>query len=217
MGITCEHCCGADLFFDNKAAKKQMRTYLKKGSKGVTKKLIKAIQSKENKNKSLLDIGGGVGAVQWYFLQKPDTTTTDIDASSSYLKLAQEYAQKNNWEKRAKFIQSDFIDYANQLKIHDIVTMDKVVCCYPDYHKLLTLALSKSKHTFALSYPMGGYIAKFIAEIENFYLNLKKNPFRPYIHSPKAIRELITSQGFVNVYRSTKFPWHIEVYERTKR
>ena len=63
-----EHCCGADLFFNKKTAEKEYRKYLKKGPSRVTAKIIQHLRQQEIEGKSMVDVGGGIGALQWWFL-----------------------------------------------------------------------------------------------------------------------------------------------------
>ena len=94
-----EHCCGADLFFDKKTANKKYRQYLKKGPSRVTGKIIQQLASQPVEGKSLIDVGGGIGALQWWFLERDGARTTGIDASSGYLKQAEDHARKNDSRK----------------------------------------------------------------------------------------------------------------------
>ena len=97
------HCCGADLLFDEKTAKKQYKNYLKKGPSKVTKRLIEQLSS-QNTGKTLLDVGGGIGALQWWFLNNNGDSTIGVDASSGYIKLAKEHAAKSGFKDKTIII-----------------------------------------------------------------------------------------------------------------
>ena len=93
-----EHCCGADLFFNKKTAAKEYQKYLKKGPVKATAKIIQQLEEHNLENKTLIDVGGGIGAIQWWFLEQGGMQTTDIDASSGYLKKAENHALGNGWK-----------------------------------------------------------------------------------------------------------------------
>ena len=209
----CEHCCGADRLFDLKSAQKELRSYKKRGPRGSTKKLLSLLSVYDQKGKSLLDIGGGIGAIQWEFVKRGGNKTTDVDSSSGYLSVASDYAKEIN-HNFSSFIMSDFNDVHKELGRHDIVSLDKVICCYPEYKNLLGNALDKTDTVLALTMPVGGWVSKILAQFTKLYFILSNNPFRTYIHSPKMVHEFIESKGFSQSGKAFSFPWLVRVYER---
>ncbi len=213
--MTCKHCCGADQLFDLKGAEKELKKYKKKGPGKVTRKLIELLKKEDDLNgNTLLDIGGGIGAIQWGFLENGGKSTIDVDASNGYQHVAKTYAKELGFEEKAKYVFGDFVDQSAAIDEVDFVTMDKVLCCYPDYEGLLKQALLKCKKSILISYPLGGMISEFIAQLNKIYFYFKKNPFRTYIHSPKQIEKFIIDHGFEVKYKSISFPWHVQVYQR---
>ena len=206
-----EHCCGADRHFDAKNAKKQYRQYLKKGPSRVTKKLIGQLKNL-NTGTTLLDVGGGIGAIQWWFLNLGGTQTIGVDASSGYTVLAQEHAAKNNLQENTRYLIGDFTANEDEIPLVDHITLDKVICCYPDYKAILMLACKKSTHTLSLSYPMDGFIAEIFRGFTVLSMKIMRNPFKPYIHRVASVRELIVENGFTLNEHALAFPWHIETY-----
>ena len=206
-----EHCCGADKLFDAKTAKKQYKSYLKRGPSRVTKKLIDQLE-RTRIGESLLDVGGGIGAIQWWFLNHGGKQTFAVDASSGYLQFAQEHAAKNNFKESAHFMMGDFTDKAEALPIVNHVTLDKVICCYPDFEAILKVACSKANQTISLSYPMDGFITDLVRGLGVLFIRLRGNPFKPYIHRVASVRALFVENGFELKERSLSFPWHVETY-----
>lgn len=212
--MTCKHCCGAENVFDLKGAQKEMKKYKRKGAGKTTKKLISLLNLQNLEGATLMDIGGGVGAIQWAFLKKGGKNTTDVDASKGYLEVARSYALEQGLSEQSTFLHSDLVDRTHDLSTFDYVTLDKVVCCYPDYTSLLETALNKCTKTIGLTYPLGGVVSKIIVQIQNIYLYFKKNPFRTYLHSPSEIEAFIRSKGFEPICKKISFPWHVQVYKR---
>ena len=208
-----QNCCGAECQFNLKGAKKQLKKYKKSGAGKVTGKLLDFFGN-DLKEKTLLDIGGGIGAIQWHFLNHGSSQTTEVDYSDGYIEVAKSYAAENNWLGKANFVQGDFLEVADAMEGHDFVSLDKVVCCYPDYKGLLNEALSKCNHTVGLVYPQDGYFSKFFNLLSEVYFKLTGSPFRTYIHPVESVRQYISDQGFEIKHRSTNFPWHIETYSR---
>jgi magnesium-protoporphyrin O-methyltransferase len=211
--MSCEHCCGADQLFDLRSAQKEIRSYKKKGPRKSTKKLLSLLSGYEQNGKSLLDIGGGIGAIQWEFVRNGGIKTTDIDASSSYISVAADYAKEIDHH-TASFEMSDFNDVHEHIVKHDFVSLDKVICCYPDYKKLLGNALNKTGTALAMTMPIGGWISKLMIQFTNIYFFLRKTPFRSYIHSPKKVHTFIESNGFRLSEKTLSFPWLVRIYKR---
>jgi len=212
--MNCQHCCGADQLFDLKGARKEMKKYRKKGPGKSTNKLLEKFNKTDIPGKSLLDIGGGIGAIQWYFQKHQANKTTDIDASRGYLEVASQFAKKNGWEKKSTFIFGDITNFEEKITPHDYVTLDKVICCYPDYQSLLTTATKLCKDTLGLTFPLRNPISLFIILLGRIYFYFRKIPFRTYLHSVENMSTYIRSKGFEAVYQGISFPWHVQVYKR---
>ena len=204
------HCCGADLLFDEKTAKKQYKNYLKKGPSKVTKRLIEQLSS-QYIGKTLLDVGGGIGALQWWFLNNNGDSTIGVDASSGYIKLATEHAVKSGLKDKTSYILGDFTQAASALPKVDTLTLDKVICCYPNYKDILETASEKA-NVIALSYLMDGIIASAFRSLGVLYMKVKNNPFRPYVHKVSEVRSTMQSLGYSRTNHNLSFPWNIETY-----
>jgi len=210
-----EHCCGADLFFDKKTAAKEYRAYLKKGPSRVTARIIKQLENQDVTDKTMIDVGGGIGALQWWFLQNGAVQTTDIDASSGYLSQAENHAIENNWQNITQFFEGDCTDVYGQIENADYITLDKVVCCYPNYREILESTCDKSISHVSLSYPMDGVISQAVAGLGGLFFKFIKNPYRPFVHPVKEIRTVFAKKGFERISHSVAFPWHIETYTKS--
>lgn len=212
--MNCQHCCGANEIFDMERARKQLKKYIRKGPGKPTTKLLEKFDGDKITNKTLLDIGGGIGAIQWYFLKNGAGKTTDIDASRSYLTVATDYSTDKGWQHQSHFIFGDFVQMEQKIESHDFVTLDKVICCYPEYQSLLGKATRLCNETLALTFPVRNLISRSIIWMGGLYFYFKNNPFRTYIHSPEKIGEIIQSNGFEPVYLGKSFPWHVQIYRR---
>ncbi len=214
MISTKEHCCGADMFFDEKKSNKKYRDYLKKGPPRITLEIINQIKSQKIQGKSLLDIGGGIGALQWWFLEMDGARTISIDASSSYLQQSQAHAKENNWDSKTQFIFGDYIEEHKRVNNPDYITLDKVVCCYPDFKEIIKISCTKANSCITLSYPMDDVISKIIFGMAILSTKLKRNLFRPYIHPVRKIRKTFEHCGYERISHKAVFPWHIETYRK---
>ncbi len=211
------HCCGSESIFDNKEAQKNLKKYRKKGPDKFTTRLLDALNQHELTNLTLLDIGGGIGILQHELLKKGVSKTTDVDASPESIATAKEIMKENGMEEKMEFVYSDFNECHKDIAKHDIVTLSRVVCCYPDAVGLINNSAIKANKYYGIIYPRGGIIAEIIQAFMNFGLYLKKNPFRVFMHSEELMDKTICDNGFEQVYYGSAFPWRIALYERVKR
>lgn len=212
--MPCEHCCGAQKLFDDKEARKELKRFRKKGPRKTTRKLIEGLADRNLSGMSLLDIGGGIGAIQLGLFKKGVARSTDVNASTAYLTTAQQEMHALGLDQKTRFIEGDFLDCHQDIAPHDIVTLEKVICCYPDVEGLLNQSLAKCTRYYGIVYPRDGWMAQILTGLANLYFRLQKNPFRTYIHPVKKVRGLIFQSGFQRTSASSAFPWIIEWYER---
>jgi len=212
--MTCTHCIDVNDFFNVKAANKELTQYLKKGVTNPTKKLVAKLREKDLEGLSLLDIGGGVGVIQLELHKNEISKSTDVDASEAYLQVIKNHAEAKGIGNKMNFILGDFVDVYPSVEVHDIVTLDKVICCYPEAKELLTASLNKCKKYYALVYPLDGILADILVLFARAYFKLKKSKFRPYIHSHREVNNHIALAGFQSTYQASSFPWKIYIYER---
>ena len=213
--MSCKHCCGANQQFNLKGAKKDLKRYLKKGPRKPTKLLTEALKAMDLKDLTLLDIGGGIGPIPLELIPHGLNKVTNVDASEGYINVAKSEVKKRNYSNEIDYHLGDFTDIQEQIELHDIVTLDKVICCYPFMDDLLRTSLSKAKKYYALVYPQANWLSRLSVKILNLTLKLKGNPFRTFIHSPFLVESSIANAGFKKIYSNTTLlSWHIHLYKK---
>ena len=85
--MICPQCVGVEKLFDEKYAKRELKRYQRKGPVKTTRLLIEAIRTEGVKDLSLLDIGGGIGAIQFELFEAGVSRATDVEAATDYLKF----------------------------------------------------------------------------------------------------------------------------------
>jgi len=212
--MSCSHCVGIERQFDKKTAAKELKRYRKKGPSKTTQMLLSTLKANEIAGSTLLDIGGGVGAIQHELLEAGIREATGVDAASAYLEAVKEEADRLGHSDRMCFIYGDFVEKADQIHPADIVTLDRVICCYPDMDKLVQLSLERAKVYYALIFPRDTLRMKFFSHIANFILRIKRTPFRLYVHPTAKVRSLIEDRGFEQKFYRRTFIWQVMVYKR---
>jgi 2-polyprenyl-3-methyl-5-hydroxy-6-metoxy-1,4-benzoquinol methylase len=179
-----------------------------------TKLILEAIRSLKLRDADLLDIGGGIGVIHHELLEVMVREATHVDASSAYLKAARQEASRRGHSERVHFIHADFTDVAHQLPEADVVTLDRVVCCYPDFRRLLKAAAEHSQHALAFTYPRETWYTRFGLKVANFFQGLRRDPFRVFLHPISEMDALVKREGFQRVSLRRLFFWEMALYQR---
>jgi len=210
----CCQCQGIENMFDKKAAKRALKRYLKKGPSKTTGMLLKAIHKTEVKGLDFLDIGGGIGAIQYDLIKAGASSGTSIEASPAYIDLVKDEIHKNNLAEIIDFKHGDFTTIASDVDSADIVTMDKVICCYDDMSELVRLSSKLSRKIYAVIYPRDVWWTKLALPFINFYPIIKGSPFRVFIHPTKKVEEIIFRNGLKRDYYATTLFWQVAIFTK---
>ncbi len=203
--------------FSKKTAARELRRYHKKGPNKSTRLMLEPIRRQESENlegKTLLDIGGGIGAISFELLKNGIGKSTHIDASTGYLEVSQKEAEERGLSDRITYRFGDFTDIDDDLEPADVVTLDRVVCCYPDREKLIGKSLDKALKYYGLVYPRDRMGTRIAIAIGNLWFKLRRSDFRTYLHPPEEIDRQIQSKGFTRIGFSRTFIWEAAVYRR---
>ena len=209
-------CCdferAADGQFTAEKAAKELESY-RKGRLGPTTRLLRdgVVQAGLHQG-SLLDIGGGVGALTFELVERGITSAIIADASVAYAATARDEAHRRGQAGRVQIVRGDVLHSA--LPSAHLVTLDRVVCCYPSYESLLHEALRHATGGFALSYPRDRWHVRAAVWFENVR-RARKNGFRTFVHPPVRMQEIIQNAGFDLTSRRVTLAWTIDVYVRS--
>jgi magnesium-protoporphyrin O-methyltransferase len=212
--MACNCCQITDKTFGEAEAKANLKDYRRNGPANQTKFILEAIRSLRLKNVALLDVGGGIGTIYHELLGEVVREATHVDASSAYLKIAADEARRRGHSDRVQFIHADFIDVAADLPKADVVTLDRVVCCYPDYRGLLKAAADKSRIAVALTYPRETWYMRIGLWLINLFQRLMNDQFRVFLHPVQEMEALLNSEGLKRVSTRKLFVWEMALFQR---
>ena len=212
--MPCNCCQITDSTFGEDEARSGLRRYQRRGPDAQTRELLRAVRSRRLRGATLLDIGGGIGAIHHELLEDAAAQATHVDASSAYLHAAECEAARRGHAQRVQFIQADFTDVASGLPQADIVTLDRVVCCYPDVRSLLAAAAGRSRQVLALTYPRETWYARLGITLINWFQALRRDPFRVFVHSITQMDAVLSGSGLRRVSLKRLFFWEVALYAR---
>ena len=209
--------CAADRQFNEKKASEELQRYRSKGPGSTTRLLEEALAHAGRLSGTLLDIGSGVGSLTFELLDRGVSGATAVDASSAYTAAARQEAERRGRSGAVRFVHGDFVSVAHELSAATVVTLDRVVCCYPSYEALLNAALRHADACIALSYPRDVWYVRLGVTIENAFRRLRKNTFRMFVHPASQMQDVIRAAGFELSGRRGTWVWSVDVYTRPTR
>jgi hypothetical protein len=211
----CNQCQGLENLFDTRFAQRDLADYRRSGPSKQTRVLLKVLREVGVKGRTLLDIGGGIGAIQHELMKSGLDASVDVDASSAYLAAAQEEAARQGYADRAQYLHGNFIDLAPQIEGADIVTLDRVICCFPDMQAMVSLSAARAKQFYALVYPRDSWWIRLGGQVGNAMLALQRSKFRFFVHPAEQVDALIRAAGLQpKLQRNSGFIWQVVVYSR---
>lgn len=212
--MPCNCCEITDKTFSEQEAKANLKDYRRHGPPKHTSLILDAIRSLHLRNATLLDVGGGIGTIHHELLRDVAREATHVDASSAYLKVATEETKRLGHTEQVQFIHADFTDVAAELPAADVVTLDRVVCCYPNFRELLRAAASKSRTAVALTYPREAWWTRSVIAVMNIVQKIRRDPFRVFVHPVADMESVLNEAGLRKISTRRLLVWEMTCYQR---
>jgi magnesium-protoporphyrin O-methyltransferase len=199
-------------FYNAKKAARELRRYREKGAIPSTRMLIDALTTAGVEGATAIDIGGGIGAVQYELLAAGAAHVTSVDASDAYLQAAREEGERRGLSGRVSYQHGDFVELAEGIAPADIVTLDRVINVCPHWQRLIRLSAARTRLLYGLVYPRNSLFVRMVVSVMNRLV------WRGRVHaavpSPDVIATLTSKAGLVRVFSKTTGPWQVAVYRR---
>ncbi|MFL5488281.1 MAG: class I SAM-dependent methyltransferase [Gemmatimonadaceae bacterium] len=205
-------CAGCDSQFGTKHAARDLKRYRENGPDPTTRLLLEAIKTQAFQGATLLDIGAGVGVIHHELLSAGVRSAVHVDATDANLQLAEQEASRQGHRGSVTFLHGDFVELAPQIAPADIVTLDRVICCYPDMEELVDASAAKARRLYGAVYPRERWVFKVWIAVENLFRRVRGNPFRTYIHPIGAIESILKRHGLERRWVRDTFGWRVAVY-----
>jgi magnesium-protoporphyrin O-methyltransferase len=155
-----------------------------------------------------------VGTIHHVLLDRGFARATQIDASQAYLAVAAAEAERCGHRGRVTFAHADFRALAPTTPPADVVTLDRVVCCDPDYRSLLADAADHAQHFLAFTYPHARWYTRLFVATKNAWRRILGQPFRAFIHPPAAMIAVLEAHGLRRRWAGETRIWRAELFER---
>lgn len=206
--------CGCPNTFSTRDAKADLERYRKHGAEKTTRALVDAIAAEGVTDATLLDIGAGIGAIQLGLLPRGLASAESVDASPAYVRLARGEAARLGYADRTKGHVGDFVALAAEVPAADIVTLDRVVCCYSDAASLMAVATAHARRAVGLVYPRVTWWLRAGAAIANALMPIFRQKTVIYIHPDAAVDGPLRAAGFERRLVQRTLVWQVALYVR---
>lgn len=203
-------------FFDREAEPCCRTADLGDGVAGVSSLLLERLEEAGIDGRTVLDLGCGMGGLALEALRRGAARATGIDVSAASIEIARRRAAHAGLAGRATFEIGDAA--ASGAEVHDVVVLDKSICCYPHAERFVrgSLPLARSLYAFTVPESRGprGLASRAALAVENGWRVLRRDPFRAFVHDVRRIDTLVREAGFRPVVRARRWMWHLAVYAR---
>jgi SAM-dependent methyltransferase len=163
---------------------------------------------------TLLDIGGGVGAIHHELLDAGAVSAVHVDASPAYIDAARDEATRRGHLEGVEFVEGDFVTLAPGIAPADVVTLDRVICCYPEMPAIVGAAADKAQRVLGAVYPPNVWWMRVAAWCINYVMRLRESEFRVFVHATDAIEAVLKEHGLEQATKKRMLLWVVATYTR---
>ena len=205
-------CCDHDDYqsvFSSRFARRQSRRYKRRGLTPAAQGIVDFATSQGIDGATVLEIGGGVGQLQVELLRRGASHVTNLEISQNYEAEATRQLEQTGMGEQVTRRFIDIAEAPDEVAPADVVVLHRVVCCYPDYARLLKVAASHARRTLVYSHPAANLINRVEFGAENAYRWVTRNDFRAFIHPPDGMLRAAESGGMDVAYRSHARDWDV--------
>jgi SAM-dependent methyltransferase len=209
--------CGCDEFasiFDRRNADDDLRRYRRQGPDRTTRMLLDLIRAEGVGGATILDIGGGIGIIDQELLRAGASRATLSDASGASLAVAREAAAEAGLVDRMTFVEGDAVRRAGEIVGADVVTLDRVICCYPDVTSLVRISAARAGRLYGIVLPRDRWLVRTGIALEALWFRFLRKRYRPFAHPNGVVDELAVGQGLEPIAEVGTFFWRVALFRR---
>lgn len=210
-------CCspsGYRWLFSERRARAEARRYRRRGLDPTSRRIADFLKQQGLEGRTLLEVGGGVGAIQIELLKAGITRAVNIELTPTYEDAARALLREAGLEDRVERRLLDFAEGAGDVEPADIVIMNRVVCCYADMPKLAGAAADHTREVLVMSFPKERWWTRSALSLGNLALRVARRQFQVFLHSPDKILATAEQQGLKTASNRTGLFWQIAALRR---
>ncbi len=210
-------CCnprGCDRFFTPRFARRVAKRYRKRGLDKTARRIVEFLEQRGIEGATVLEVGGGVGEIQIELLKRGAARAVNLELSPAYEEEAKRLLREAGFEERAERRLHDIAVDAESVEAFDVVVLHRVVCCYPDYERLLGAAAQHARSALVFSYPPRNAASRLFIAAQNLIFSLLRREFRTFAHPPSAMLAVLEERGLRRTSAQHTLVWQVAGLER---
>src|SRR5215211_7710756 len=196
-------CCDPGRYgrlFNERFARRVARRYRKRGLDKHSRRIAEFLRARGLEGATVLEIGGGVGEIQVELLKAGAARSLNLELSPEYEPEARRLADENGVGDRVDRRLHDIAAEPDAVEPADVVVLHRVVCCYPDYERLLSAAADHAQRLLVFSHPPRNSLIRMIISCENLGFRVMGKAFRTFAHPPAAMVAVAEGRGMRTDY-----------------
>jgi SAM-dependent methyltransferase len=210
-------CCdprGCDGFFTARFARRVARRYRKRGLDRTARRMVAFLEQRGVEGATVLEIGGGVGEIELELLKRGAERAVNLELSPAYAEEARTLLREAGLEGRAELRLHDIAAAPDAVEPADVVVLHRVVCCYPDYERLLGAAAGHARRLLVFSYPRRNAVSRGFVALQNAVLALARKEYRTFVHPPAGMLDVLAAHGLRPTFEHHPAVWQVAGLER---
>jgi magnesium-protoporphyrin O-methyltransferase len=211
-------CCspkGYRWVFSERNARADANRFRRKGLDPTSRRIVDYLKQRGVEGRTMLEVGGGVGAIQIELLKAGVTRAVSVELTPTYEQVALELLREAGLEDRVERRVMDFARTSSEFDSADIVIMNRVLCCYPDMPVLAGAAAAHTGEVLVMSFPKRTWWTRSVLTLGNFALWVARRQFHIFIHRPDQVLAEAERHGLRAALDSEGVFWQVTAAQRT--
>jgi hypothetical protein len=201
-------------FFNQRFARRLANRYRKHGLDKTARTMVEFLRELGIEGASVLEIGGGVGEIEVELLQAGAARAQNLELSPAYEEEARTLAGQAGVQGRLDWRIHDLAEDPGAVEPADLVVLHRVVCCYPDYERLLGAAADHARRALVFSYPPRNALSRAFYGVFNLVMRLTRSSFRGFAHPAGAMLAVLEDHGLRRTYQRRSRVWQVAGLKR---
>lgn len=211
-------CCRAEPcaeIFDDAQAEADLEDFLAGGLTSLEERMLAALPSSATSEQArVLEIGGGVGALQAELLRAGAGSGEVVELLGVYEPYARRLAERVGVADRTSFRVVDLLADPAAVEPADVVLLNRVVCCSSEGPALTAAAARLTRGSLALIFPRANLLSRALAAAERALARLFRRKFMIFVWPVERLKSAAASGGLVPVASGGSLVWRYLVFAK---
>jgi SAM-dependent methyltransferase len=181
------------------------------------RELVGAVKDLGVEGRTILDVGCGPGDLTRELVRLGASRADGIDLAPKTLDEARRRVDEEGMSGVITFTVGN--GAKESLERHDVVVLEKVICCYPDWRELVDNTSEAASRSYGFVIPRSDWpialIVRAFVALSALFLKIRKCGFRPFVHDFEKIDRHLHGRGLRRHHLSKGPIWVTAVYSRS--